>query len=310
MSNLNFDQLLLALLLSSSYVWASEKCTYCRGINCQRTSYEADEECSDKLDACVSVFQDGFVQAQGCLESLEDDLKEKCTENNKGYGIDCEICITEKCNNVAPKTYSCLQCNNTEDTQCAESPDLLKAVQCPIARSGRSFCYASLLGDRLERGCSLTLSDQVGCLANPNCQLCDPLEQPHCNDQVLKTDDNSTTESPTESTSSSTGSTPSSTITTESTSSSTPSSTTSSSTSLSTGSSTSSSTSASTSSSTSSSTTSTTNSPQTTQSSTEPSTTEKIPTTTDKPNSALGLHAPVFLILTQLALCAHHILQQ
>jgi len=114
MSNLNFSELLLALLLTSSYVLASEKCIYCRGISCRRTSYEADDQCSDKLDACVSVFQDGFIQAQGCLEGLEDDLREKCQEDNKVHGTDCEVCITEKCNKVAPKTYSCLQCNSAE----------------------------------------------------------------------------------------------------------------------------------------------------------------------------------------------------
>jgi len=104
-----------------------------------------------------------------------------------------------------------------KDIQCAESPELLKAIECLIPRSGRGFCFASLEGDRLERGCSLTLSDQVNCLANPNCHLCDPLEQPRCNDQLIKADDSSTTEDPAESTSSSTESTPSSTITTEST---------------------------------------------------------------------------------------------
>lgn len=128
----------------------------------------------------------------------------------------------------------------------------------------------------MKRGCSLTLSDQVKCLADPNCHLCDPLEQPHCNDQIVRADDSpTTTQEPTESTSSSTESTPSSTMTTESSSSSPESSTTS----------------------------STTNSPETTQSTTEPSTTEEVPTTTDKPNSAFGLHASVLLIFAQLALC-------
>ncbi|XP_016969125.1 putative protein TPRXL [Drosophila rhopaloa] len=284
MSNLNLYQLLFALLLlGSSYVLASEKCIYCRGINCQRSSYVAEEQCSDRMDACVSVFHEGIIEAQGCLDSLEDDWREKCQDKNKGRGVDCEICVSEKCNTVASKRASCLQCNNTEDAQCMETPELLKAVQCPIARSGRSFCYASLEGDSLERGCSLSLTDQVNCLANPNCHLCDPLEQPHCNDQAVKADDSSTSESPTESTSSSTESTPSSTITTDSTTDSTTLSTTSSTTS----------------SSTSSSSSSSTSSPETTES----STTEEIPTTTNKPNSAFGLHVSFFLIFVQLALC-------
>ncbi|XP_017044940.1 threonine-rich protein [Drosophila ficusphila] len=291
MSNLSFPQLLLALLLfASGCVLGSEKCIYCRGINCQRSSYEAEEGCSDRLDACVSVFQGGIIQAQGCLENLEDDWREKCFKTNKGNGIDCEICVTEKCNNLGSKLASCLQCNNTVDSECAESPGLLKAVQCPIARTGRSFCYASLEGDVLERGCSLTLANQLNCLANPNCHLCDPLEQAHCNDMIVKADDSPTTELPSESTSSSTESTPNSTVTTEPTSSS------------STTSSTSSSSSSSTTSTTSSPTSIPTNSPETTQSTTEPSTTEEIPTTTNKPNSAFGFHVSFFLIFAQLAL--------
>ncbi|EDW56693.1 GM15684 [Drosophila sechellia] len=286
MSNLNCSKFLVALVLTSSYVLASEKCIYCRDINCQRRIYSAQEQCSEKLDACVSVFKAGVIQAQGCLESLEDDWREKCEDTDEGHEIDCEICVTERCNNVAFKRASCLQCNNTEDAQCAESPGLLKAVQCPIARSGRSFCYASLVGDVLRRGCSLTLSDQVKCLADPNCHLCDPLEQPHCNDQIVRADDSPTTPEPTESTSSSTESTPSSTMTTESSSSST--------------------TSTSTSSPESSTTSSTTNSPETTESTTEPSTTEEVPTTTAKPNSAFGWNASVLLIFAQLTVCFYN----
>ncbi|XP_002091471.3 cell wall integrity and stress response component 1 [Drosophila yakuba] len=307
MSNLIFTELLLAIVLTSSYVLASEKCIFCRDINCQRSTYDAEEQCSEKLDSCVSVFKAGVVQAQGCLESLEDDWRDTCQDKDIGHEIDCEICVTERCNNVASKRANCLQCNNTEDAQCAESPELLKATQCPIARSGRSFCFASLVGDVLERGCSLTLLDQVNCLADPNCHLCDPLEQPHCNDQIVRVDDGPTTQDPTESTSSSTESTPSSTITTESSSSSTTSTSTSSTTSTSTSSSTSSTTSSSTtSSSTSSTTSSSTNSPETTQSTTEPSTTEEVPTTTGKPNSAFGLNASVFLIFAQLAVCFYN----
>lgn len=116
MSNLNSSKLLVALVLTSSYVLASEKCIYCRDINCQRSSYDADEQCSEKLDACVSVFKAGVIQAQGCLESLEDDWREKCEDKDKGNEIDCEICVTERCNYVAAKRTSCLQCNNTEVT--------------------------------------------------------------------------------------------------------------------------------------------------------------------------------------------------
>ncbi|KAH8327090.1 hypothetical protein KR074_002709, partial [Drosophila pseudoananassae] len=203
MSNLhNFHHymgsiVLILLIFSSSCVLSSEKCIYCRGINCQRSSYEAEEQCSDSLDVCVSVFQAGTILSQGCLESLEEDYITQCQENSKDSGIDCEICVTDKCNNVGSKQAGCLQCNSDQDAQCTDPSEALQAEQCSIARTGRSFCYAKVEANRVDRGCSLTLSDQVDCLANRNCYLCDPLEVPHCNNQLIEEDDSSTsTENP------------------------------------------------------------------------------------------------------------------
>lgn len=114
MSIVNSTSFLLGLvLLTGSYVLAAENCIYCRGINCQRSSYNAEETCSDRLDACVSVFQGGSIQAQGCLESLEDSWREKCGEGHQGSGVDCEICVLNKCNKVGSPSAGCLQCNNT-----------------------------------------------------------------------------------------------------------------------------------------------------------------------------------------------------
>ncbi|XP_001960255.3 uncharacterized protein LOC6494478 [Drosophila ananassae] len=292
MSNLNTSHVLFALLIfSSSCVLASEECIFCRGINCQRSSYEAVEQCSDTLDACVSVFQEGTILSQGCLESVEEDYRTKCQESSKESGIDCEICVTDMCNRVGSKHAGCLQCNSDQDAQCAETPEALKAEQCSIARTGRSFCYAKVEDNRVERGCSLTLSDQVDCLADRNCHLCDPLEVPHCNNQLIQEDDSSTsTEKPT--TTSSTSS-PESSSPTDSPSSTTISSTDSpSSTTIST-----------TDSPTNPPTTGPTNPP--TNAPTNP---PEIPTTTAKPNSAHKFHFSIGLIAAQLAFCLyiHH----
>lgn len=104
---------ILLPLLRASFVLASESCYYCRGINCQRSNYEATEQCVDQLDACVSVFEGGVVKAQGCLERLEASWREPCESRNH-IRKQCEICVTEKCNNVSSRQLSCLQCTDTE----------------------------------------------------------------------------------------------------------------------------------------------------------------------------------------------------
>ncbi|XP_022232412.2 protein psiD [Drosophila obscura] len=265
--------LLVGLLLASSSALALEKCVYCRGINCQRSSYQAEEQCSDRLDACASVFEGGIVQAQGCLEGLEDSWREQCVGPSKG--VDCEICASDKCNTLASERAACLQCAESEDEQCVDAPQVLTPQRCPIARTGRSFCFSKLVDERLERGCSLSLSDQLDCLSNGSCQLCDPRERPHCNDEII--DFESAPATTTESTS--TTSTP----TTQSTA---------------------------TPSTASPQTTPSTASPQTTPSTQEPTTTSPeatsatptAPPTTAKPNSAYSLHSStIVMIIVPLA---------
>ncbi|KAH8394831.1 hypothetical protein KR222_007609 [Zaprionus bogoriensis] len=278
---------LLWPLLQTGLVLASESCVYCRGINCQRSSYAATEHCLDKLDVCVSVFQEGRVQAQGCFDSLEDNWRQHC-EGPPSPRAQCEICVTEKCNNVSSRQFSCLQCEDTEDERCRSAPQELTPQSCAIARSGRNLCYARAEGERIERGCSLTLSEQTSCLSDVNCRLCDPTQIADCNDQLLEAS-TVTTETPVSSTTSSSTSS-SSSSTSES-----PSTSTSSSTSSSSSSSTSSSTSSSSSTSTSSSTSPSPSASTTTEEPSSP--------TTAKPNGAASLcmkNLPALLFLSQL----------
>ncbi|XP_026841740.1 protein psiD [Drosophila persimilis] len=266
---------LLGLLLASSSALGLEKCIYCRGINCQRSSYQAEEQCSDRLDACASVFQGDIVQAQGCLEGLEAGWREQC--HGPSGGVDCEICVSEKCNTLGSARAGCLQCAESGDEHCVDAPQLLVSQRCPIARTGGSFCFTKLVEERLERGCSLSLSDQLDCLANSNCQLCDPLERPHCNDEII--DFNAAPDPTTESTSTSTSTTSTPTQSTATPSTASPQ------------------------------TTPSTASPQTTPStaSPQPTTASPQPTappTTAEPNSALSLHSAassIPLIIVPLA---------
>lgn len=103
----------ILLVFWPALVLASESCLYCRGINCQRSSYQATEQCVNQLDACISVFQGGMIQAQGCLEKLEDSWRQQC-DNKYNSRAQCEICVTDSCNNVAASQLSCLQCLDTE----------------------------------------------------------------------------------------------------------------------------------------------------------------------------------------------------
>ncbi|ALC40955.1 CG34040 [Drosophila busckii] len=258
-------------LLCCSRAQAVDSCVYCRGINCQRSSYAATELCVDRLDACVSVFQGGRVQAQGCWEKVEERWRIQCQEQ----GTQCEICLTEKCNNVSPRQLSCLQCQDTQDEQCRTAPEQLIGKRCGIARTGRTFCYASIKDQHVERGCALNLTQQRSCLEDINCQLCDPLELgASCNKQLLQ-ENEATTAPPDTSSSTSSSSSSSSTSTTSSSSSSSSSTST---------------TSSSSSSSTSTSTTTTAAPP------TAPPT---LPPTTAKPNSAatFNLNNLAFLLL-------------
>lgn len=113
---------ILLALLGSSCVLASESCFYCRGINCQRSSYQATEQCVDQLDACVSVFEGGVIRAQGCLERLDDSWRKQC-ETKAHSRLQCEICVSEKCNNISPPQLSCVQCN---DTQVSKEPRVIQ----------------------------------------------------------------------------------------------------------------------------------------------------------------------------------------
>lgn len=51
---------LVALVLLQALIDPTEaamKCYKCTGINCQRTTYTATEDCADELDSCVSVYE-------------------------------------------------------------------------------------------------------------------------------------------------------------------------------------------------------------------------------------------------------------
>ena len=61
---------LLQVLIESTD--AATKCHQCTGINCQRMTYAATEDCADELDSCITIFQDcmGSLKTSGILYKL------------------------------------------------------------------------------------------------------------------------------------------------------------------------------------------------------------------------------------------------
>ncbi|XP_068146393.1 uncharacterized protein [Drosophila tropicalis] len=179
MSSRKYALLLFYGISVFQVAFATEKCNYCRGINCQRSTYQSVEECSDKLDTCASVFHDGVIHSQGCLESLED----HCDDAS---GMKCVKCAVDNCNNKS--LVSCVQCVDSEDVNCRSNPETLTAKSCGIARSGRNFCSTIISddGQHVERGCVISLAEQINCLNNANCYLCDPVEKSSCNNHLVE----------------------------------------------------------------------------------------------------------------------------
>ncbi|XP_017480148.1 PREDICTED: cell wall protein IFF6-like, partial [Rhagoletis zephyria] len=186
---------LLQLLITRTD--AASKCHKCTGINCQRTSYAATEECVDALDSCVTVFHGSTVLAQGCLGQLAVALRNKCqtesTANEDSEAVvegedlpkangACYQCNEDLCNNVSGDGFECIQCDSNTDGNCASNPDQLQAEKCPIGRSTNSYCYTKVEeGKRAIRGCATNLVQQNECLGSNDCTLCSPLDISGCN---------------------------------------------------------------------------------------------------------------------------------
>uniref|UniRef100_A0A0K8V2J4 DUF753 domain-containing protein n=1 Tax=Bactrocera latifrons TaxID=174628 RepID=A0A0K8V2J4_BACLA len=185
---------------------AAAKCHKCTGINCQRTTYAATEDCTDALDSCVTVFQESMVLAQGCLGQLAVELRNKCempsTEQTDGTEMtdvdaavpavnrDCHQCSEDLCNNLSAEGTDCLQCDSNEEAKCASDTESLQPQRCPISKAVNTYCYAKIEVSRATRGCATDLAQQKECLSNSGCSLCSPNDINGCNrDPKVATND-------------------------------------------------------------------------------------------------------------------------
>ncbi|KAH8394671.1 hypothetical protein KR222_001450 [Zaprionus bogoriensis] len=164
-------------------------CYSCSGINCQRTSRQnATVQCNDLLDVCVSVFEGFRVSERGCLLEISLAGRAKCNAGDK----QCLKCNGELCNNLGRSDFQCLQCSGSEvsawrytqmrsylpfllqNSKCNSAASSLSPAQCGAPTASNAYCYVKVDGEHLQRGCSLSLSEQQSCLKSSDCSLCLP----------------------------------------------------------------------------------------------------------------------------------------
>ncbi|KAH8327093.1 hypothetical protein KR074_002706, partial [Drosophila pseudoananassae] len=148
------------------------KCYSCEGINCLRTTLQnATASCTDKLDVCVTIFEDYAVSERGCLSQISLAGQAKCEAKDN----QCLKCSGQLCNNKGRKDFKCIQCLGSESATCNKGASAsLTATQCGLPTSANSFCYVKVVGEHLQRGCSLSVKEQKSCLADKDCSLCSP----------------------------------------------------------------------------------------------------------------------------------------
>ncbi|XP_065369292.1 uncharacterized protein LOC135961682 [Calliphora vicina] len=172
---------------------AERICHQCRGINCLRTTYEATQKCLNDLDICVTVFDGQTILAQGCLEQLSEELRHKCDVDTTAQDSlslsECFKCNDNLCNNLASSSFECIQCDSESDANCRTNPQSLAPSRCGISRTPNEYCFVKQEGERVIRGCSNTLEEQISCLSSVDCMICQPSELSGCNDIEVITND-------------------------------------------------------------------------------------------------------------------------
>ncbi|XP_017077673.2 uncharacterized protein LOC108112356 [Drosophila eugracilis] len=151
------------------------KCYSCEGINCLRTTLQnATVSCSDKLDVCVTIYEDFAVSERGCYEQISLAGQAKCAAKDD----QCQKCSGQLCNNQGRRDFKCIQCIGSESDACNKgATSSLTASQCGLPTSANSYCYVKVVGnqkDNLQRGCALSVKEQKSCLEDSECSLCLP----------------------------------------------------------------------------------------------------------------------------------------
>ncbi|XP_017044936.1 uncharacterized protein LOC108090666 [Drosophila ficusphila] len=151
------------------------KCYSCDGINCLRTTRQnATVSCADKLDVCVTIYEDFAVSERGCLSQISLAGQAKCAAKDN----QCQKCSGQLCNNQGRRDFKCIQCIGSESSSCNKgATKSLTASQCGLPTSTNSYCYVKVVGDQkdnLQRGCALSVKEQQSCLEDSQCSLCLP----------------------------------------------------------------------------------------------------------------------------------------
>uniref|UniRef100_A0A6P4DUS9 Uncharacterized protein LOC108037135 n=1 Tax=Drosophila rhopaloa TaxID=1041015 RepID=A0A6P4DUS9_DRORH len=151
------------------------KCYSCEGINCLRTTRQnATVSCSDKLDVCVTIYEDFAVSERGCFSEISLAGQAKCAAKDD----QCQKCSGQLCNNQGRRDFKCIQCIGSDSESCNKGATAsLTASQCGLPTSANSYCYVKVVGnkkDQLQRGCALSVKEQKSCLEDSECSLCLP----------------------------------------------------------------------------------------------------------------------------------------
>ncbi|XP_017018828.1 uncharacterized protein [Drosophila kikkawai] len=165
------------------------KCYSCEGINCLRTTRQnVTISCSDKLDVCVTIYNDFAVSERGCFSQISLAGQAKCAARDS----QCQKCSGQLCNNQGRRDFKCLQCSGSETSDCNKgSSASLTPAQCGLPTSANSYCYVKVVGSSLQRGCALSVKEQKSCLDDDKCSLClpeDSSDSNACNYFDLDTD--------------------------------------------------------------------------------------------------------------------------
>ncbi|KAI8035949.1 uncharacterized protein LOC128256633 [Drosophila gunungcola] len=151
------------------------KCYSCEGVNCMRTTRQnATVSCSDKLDVCVTIYEDFAVSERGCFSEISLAGQAKCAAKDN----QCQKCSGQLCNNQGRRDFKCIQCIGSESASCnMGATGSLTASQCGLPTSANSYCYVKVVGsqkDQLQRGCALSVKEQQSCKEDSECSLCIP----------------------------------------------------------------------------------------------------------------------------------------
>ncbi|XP_016946652.1 uncharacterized protein LOC108022303 [Drosophila biarmipes] len=171
------------------------KCFSCEGVNCLRTTRQnATVSCSDKLDVCVTIYDDFAVSERGCFSQISLAGQAKCAAKDD----QCQKCSGQLCNNQGRRDFKCIQCIGSDSASCNKgASSALTASQCGLPTSANSYCYVKVVGDKkdsLQRGCALSVKEQKSCLEDSKCSLCLPdnsSDSEACNNFDLELDSKS-----------------------------------------------------------------------------------------------------------------------